>query len=210
MKYSTIIFDFDGTLVDSTQLVFSIFNSLKDEFNLNHISDYNLKQFKQKSLKEQLAESGLSKFRVPGFIKRVHQEFGKHVAKLEWSEGFPAVLEELKDSQISMGVLSSNHKSNIEAFFNLHQAEYFDFIYSATKLFSKHKHLKKILNKYQLIPSQVLYVGDEVADINACQKVGIDIAAVSWGFDGEELLRNESSTYLMQHPSELLSLLSQV
>ncbi len=208
MKYSTVIFDFDGTLVDSTAIVSSIFNSLKDEFNLNNLSDQNLKQFKHKSLKDQLAESGLSKMRLPQLIKRVHQEFGKHIHQLEWCDGFPDILEQIHNKQISMGVLSSNNQSNLEAFFALQQIELLDFVHSANKLFSKHKHLKKILNKYQLNPSQVLYVGDEVADIEACQKVGIDIAAVNWGFDSEKLLQKANPTYLLRHSSELLLLLN--
>ncbi len=206
MKYSTVIFDFDGTLVDSTAIVSSIFNSLKNEFNLENFSDKNLKQFKQKSLKDQLAEIKFPKTKLPRFIKRVHQEFGKHIDELKWCEGFPTALEKIHNQQVSLGVLSSNHKNNLEAFFALQQIELFDFVYSAPKLFSKHKHLKKIIQKFKLDQKEVLYAGDEVADIDACQKVGVDIAAVSWGFDDKKILQNADPTYLLRHPSELLPL----
>jgi phosphoglycolate phosphatase-like HAD superfamily hydrolase len=53
--YKTIIYDFDGTLVDSTQLVSSIFKTLQKKFNLNHLTTNDIKHFKQKSLKQQLA-----------------------------------------------------------------------------------------------------------------------------------------------------------
>ena len=63
-----------------------------------------------------------------------------------------------------------------------------------------------IINYSQFIVLQ-LYVGDETRDIEAAQKAGVSIAAVTWGYNSAEVLRRFSPDYLVNRPDELLSLM---
>jgi len=52
----------------------------------------------------------------------------------------------------------------------------------------------------------MLYVGDEIRDIRAARKVGIAVAAVTWGFNSQEALAAENPDFLVDSPEKFLAL----
>ncbi len=201
---STIIFDFDGTLVDSTDLIFLIFNQLKDEFNLKQFEHYELEELRKKSLKELISLSKISPLQLPKLIKRVQEELKQFIPELSWHSGMSELIIKLKQSGYKMGILTANSVENVNKFLQLQNFDYFEFVYSAKKIFSKEKRLKKVIKNKRLKIHEVLYVGDEVSDVEACQAVGVDIVAVDWGFDSMELLEACNPSYLASTPKQLL------
>lgn len=199
----TIIFDFDGTLVDSTQIITKILSEVRDEFNLAHIPLAEIQNFKKRSLKEQIKMSGISPLQLPKLVKRIQQEFAKHIDSLDWHPGIEGLLERLDNYGLQLGILTSNKKENVEQFLMMQDVASFDFIYSAKRIFRKDGSLKQILSKYNLNTTEVVYVGDELSDIEACQKVGIPIIAVTWGYDDAEVLKKGKPTDLVSSADEL-------
>jgi phosphoglycolate phosphatase len=63
------------------------------------------------------------------------------------------------------------------------------------------------MRRYGLRADELLYVGDEVRDVNACRKVGIPIVGVSWGLNDHNALVEAEANYVVDTPEELLSLL---
>ncbi|MBD3107031.1 HAD hydrolase-like protein [Bacillus sp. AGMB 02131] len=59
--------------------------------------------------------------------------------------------------------------------------------------------------KHQYSKDEVIYIGDEVRDIRACHKSGINVIWVSWGYDAEEHALVEKPTFTAHEPSELLA-----
>ena len=49
-----------------------------------------------------------------------------------------------------------------------------------------------------------MMIGDEVRDVDAAHKAGIDSMAVSWGFNSIELLESSAPTHLVHSPEELI------
>ncbi|RYD47438.1 MAG: carotenoid oxygenase, partial [Verrucomicrobiaceae bacterium] len=84
--------------------------------------------------------------------------------------------------------------------------EHFDFISSTSRLTGKSAHLRAIRKTFSLHAEEMLYVGDEIRDIKASKKAGIDMAAVTWGFNSSESLTAESPAHLINSPAELLKL----
>jgi phosphoglycolate phosphatase-like HAD superfamily hydrolase len=78
-----------------------------------------------------------------------------------------------------------------------------DFIYTST-LFGKSRALSQALSKEHLDPREVIYIGDEVRDVEACQKCGLNVIAVTWGLNSQTALRN-TGTPTVDHPAELLN-----
>ncbi len=207
-RYNTIIFDFDGTLVNSDTLIESTFIKLKDELGLQDISLKKIKSFKHLSLKDKIKLFNISPLKLPKIIKRVQEEMGNNLNMISWNPGIISLLEKLSKEQYQLGVLSSNSTKNLNAFFSASQISRFEFVKSGNNLFGKDKDLKKLIKEQKLIKENILYVGDEVRDIEACQKIGVDIAAVSWGFEEKELLNKHNPTYLVNDPKELLKIIS--
>ena len=70
--------------------------------------------------------------------------------------------------------------------------------------------LRRVLRTERLDRSAVLYVGDEVRDVEAARKAGVAVAAVTWGFHAEPILRASDPDHVVTEPRQLLELLSGV
>ena len=106
-----------------------------------------------------------------------------------------------------MHILTSNDKDIVLSFLMTHQLSCFETVMSERNIFGKDAALKKMLKQLGKTKKEVLYLGDEVRDIHGCQKAGIDVAAVTWGLNTEEILKDSIPTYLIKTPDELLTLL---
>ncbi len=61
----------------------------------------------------------------------------------------------------------------------------------------------EIAEMLNLEPSQILFVGDTSVDIQTAVNAGMDAVGVLWGFRTADELRDNGALYLVEHPSEL-------
>ena len=102
-----------------------------------------------------------------------------------------------------MSVLSSNTEDNIAAFLKKNGLELFEHIRSSN-LFGKDKAIGRFMRQLGLQTDELLYVGDELRDIEACKKAGVRIVAVAWGYDPLPLLVSGNPDGIAKTPEELL------
>ena len=88
-----------------------------------------------------------------------------------------------KDSKTTMSILTSNSEENVQKFLTKHQLNYFTEIYSNSSLFGKNRSINSYIKRHKLNPKNVLYIGDEVRDMEGAKKSGVISLAVSWGYD---------------------------
>jgi phosphoglycolate phosphatase len=107
-----------------------------------------------------------------------------------------------------MGILSSNSSDNIQACLRANQADkIFAPVVGHRRLLGKGRALRRFLRSQCLPKGDVLYVGDEVRDIEAARQAGVDVAAVAWGANTRELLLNHRPDYLIESPGQLATML---
>lgn len=82
-----------------------------------------------------------------------------------------------------------------------------DFIYQCS-LFSKSKTLARVLKEQNLTLAETLYIGDEVRDIESCQKIGLDILSVTWGLNDKESLQKAGGKTIDTREELLAKLIS--
>jgi phosphoglycolate phosphatase len=80
------------------------------------------------------------------------------------------------------------------------------FVKGGIGMSGKRTALQKIIEKYQIEKTELLYLGDEIRDVTSCIEVGVDIAAVSWGFNTRSALASANPTYILEKPEELRQL----
>ena len=207
MNKSLLIFDFDGTIADTLSIAVNIVGDLKDEFNLPEVNKEQLLELKSKRVKELLKLSGLSWLQLPRFIRKARTHFKKHIHLLKPIQGMPEAIKVLHQQGYKMGILTSNTQEGVEEFLSTNELNYFEFIQSSDSLFGKARYLNSILKKNRLQAAEVIMIGDEIRDVAAAQKVGIDSIAVCWGFNSIELLESQKPDHLLHDPEQLLELL---
>lgn len=206
IKSPLLIFDFDGTLCPSYYLFIAQLNSLSEEYALKKIHDNEIESLRDMSAKNIMKKLGVSTFKLPFLIKKLRQNVQQQLLQLEPVSGTVDVLKELKLKGISLGILTSNSEENVRLYLEKYGIDCFDFIYSGNSIFGKDGHLKSILKKAGLNENQVIYIGDEVRDIEAAQKIKIKGAAVTWGYHSANMLETSHPSFICKEPNELLKL----
>ena len=96
----------------------------------------------------------------------------------------------------------------MDTFLHEHQLnDCFHFVSASSKIWGKNRNIRHLIKSRQLNIDNMLYIGDETRDVDAAKKAGIKVAAVTWGFNSGETLKKHNPHYILNHPSELLSLL---
>ncbi len=200
---TTVIFDFDGTLVDTPKFIKDLFYQLKDEMGFSDLDESDFSNFRDKTIKELARQAGFPIWRLPELVIRINQETTALLSQVSFNNGVESMLESLQKTDVRLGIMSSNSEENIQKFLKNRQADFFDFIYSGSSLFGKHKVLSGLLKDQDLTKKEVVYVGDEVRDIKACRKIGVDMIAVDWGMNSCKLLKKYNPDWVMSSPKEI-------
>jgi len=203
-----IIFDFDGTLADTIDILLSITNRLSAEFGFKSATKEELAQLSNLNSWQILQYSGISIFKFPLLIRRLKAELHSEVPNIQLFPGIKEVLLELKKRGFQLGIITSNSRENVLGSLEKNGLQdTFTFIYSGST-FGKHKVINKWLRIENIHTEKVVYVGDEVRDIDAAKKTGIKVIAVGWGFNSQEALAAQNPDFLIERPQELIEIMN--
>jgi phosphoglycolate phosphatase len=206
-----VVFDFDGTIADTLELAFAIYNRIAPEYNLQNVSKEEVEVLRSRKPQEFLKSFGLSHLRLMALLLRMQKELNHHIAETALAKGMGAALESLRNAGYSLGVLTSNSRENVMKFLDHKSLSgIMDFIYSGKSIFGKDKVITRMLGRENIERQQIVYVGDETRDIEACRKAGIRVIAVSWGLNSRDLLTSLHPDFLADDPAELLPFVKQV
>lgn len=200
---ATVIFDFDGTLANTVDLIVRIYNEHAEAFGAEKVSEKEFNKLRKLGYKKAMKLKKIKYRVVPRVAMTVLKEMRLHMDEVEPYKGIVDVLHELKKKGFSIGVLTSNQAVIANEFFNAHKFPKFDFVVSEKTLFGKDRALRRIIKRYGLENNQVLYVGDEPRDVTASHKAGIQVLGVSWGLAGREGFRHHMPDKIVDTPREL-------
>jgi phosphoglycolate phosphatase len=204
MGVKTVILDFDGTIADSYDFVLDF---LVQAANKPPIEDPKKRaMYRNVSMLTIAKELGVSWLRLPYLLLTGRKEMGARMAEVKPFDGMLDVIEELHKAGDKLMVVSSNSESTIRVFLAQHKIEdYFTDVVGSVGMFGKAPVLRRLLRKYSLETNDVLYVGDEVRDIEASSSVGIRSIGVTWGFASERFLRQANPYKVVNTPSDLIA-----
>jgi HAD superfamily hydrolase (TIGR01549 family) len=203
-----IIFDFDGTLADTIDILLSITNRLSAEFGFKSATKEELAQLSNLNSWQILQYSGISIFKFPLLIRRLKAELHSEVPHIQLFPGIKEVLLELKKRGFQLGIITSNSRENVLGALEKNGLQdTFTFIYSGST-FGKHKVINKWLRIENIHTEKVVYVGDEIRDIDAAKKTGIKVIAVGWGFNSPQALAAQNPNFLIERPQELIDIMN--
>lgn len=202
----TLIFDFDGTIVDSFGITIEAYNKVAPEIGSLQILDNDFDLIRSLSANELMKRYKVRKSQLLKLALAVRTELKDKIIHARPHSGLSDVVRELKRSGTSLGIMTSNSKDNVVKFLEVYNlTNEFDFIYSGKNVLGKHRVLKNILKRHGLKKEEAMYVGDETRDIRAAKKAGISGVAVTWGFNSAEALKKEQPDFIAESPEDLLN-----
>lgn len=205
-----IIFDFDGTLANSIEVVVKVYNGLAEQYSFNQINPNEYRNMMKLSLREKIKVLNIPMSKVL-VIRKFSQEFKRqykfHLKSLQLFNGMLEVLSTLYEKGYTLSIITSNSESNIMAYMDQQGISYFDQVKSSKGLFAKDKSLKQYMRSNRLSNKDLIYIGDEVRDIQACKKMNVEVIAVTWGMDQRQALLAENPDHIVNKPNEILNLI---
>jgi phosphoglycolate phosphatase len=205
MKFPLIIFDFDGTLADSWTRAVAILQRIGPDLGLKALDD--VESARSMPTRQLLKAVGVTFWKLPKVVRAFHAAAAENAANLKLFADWPDVLASLAARGHQLGILSSNSESNIRATLRGNGVEdAFAFVVGYPKLFGKAKALRRIIKQQKTNREKVLYVGDEVRDVEAAKKAKVPVAACAWGFHAESLLMDAKPDWMLKEPRELIEI----
>src|SRR5690554_3293096 len=111
-----IIFDFDGTIVDSMELALKLYNELAEKYNVKKLHADELSLFKKLTIPERIKMVEVPIYLIPKMILEFKRKYLNHVDSLHEIDGMKEIILKLKDKGMELGIVSSNAVPNIKQF----------------------------------------------------------------------------------------------
>jgi phosphoglycolate phosphatase-like HAD superfamily hydrolase len=202
-----LIFDFDGTIADSLDLLVKVYNSVCYKYNCLPVDISDKEELRKLKSQEILKRYKINFFKIPFLLLEVRLKFRKKVSEVKIFTGIGDVLKELKNKGFILHILTSNSKKNVNFFLKDNNlSDIFTSVYSNSNVFGKDKSLKKFLKKENINKEECVYIGDETRDIEAVKRIDMSIVSVSWGFNSRDALTKLEPYKVIESPKELLNL----
>lgn len=199
-----LMFDFDGTIVNSRDLIIELYNEIAEREHYKKIDTVDIVGLSNISITDRCKRLNIPLHKIPFIALEVRKHYKKGLPNLKIDGPIAALLHRLKKEGFRLGIISSNDKSNIMEFLTNNELDIFECIFSEKNIFGKHHAINKFIKKNKLEIKDMIYIGDEVRDITACKKIGITVIAVTWGYDSLQYLLENSPDYVANNPKEII------
>jgi len=206
-RFKGIIFDVDGTLTYTNQLIFDSFNHITKK--------YLGKTFSYEEIialfgpTEDVILKEMCKDEYESARRDYYKYYKDNHAIAKLYEGIESLIIEIKNAGLLLSVFTG--KGRTSALITLDEfglTKYFDMIVSGddvTDYKPSPEGIIKFLREFKLNPNEVLMIGDAPSDIKASIEAGVQIASVVWDSYAEEKVRKLNSNNLFHSVDELRS-----
>ena len=182
MDYDLIIFDLDGTLVDSFPFFVGVHNRLAAAHGFRAIEPADVEALRGHSAREMMRHVGLPRWKLPwvarSFVRLMHEE--GHA--LQRFAGVDAALAQLHARGIVLAVVTSNSVGNGRRALGEENWGRFAHVECGASIFGKRRRILRVLRATGKAPARTLYVGDQLTDAQAARSAGVAFGAVAWGY----------------------------
>jgi pyrophosphatase PpaX len=208
--FEAVVFDLDGTLVDSVELIALSFQHAIREVMHREASYEEAMQHVGTPLKEQMVR--ISPERADELVA-VYREFNhrEHDRMLKLYDGILDLLNRLTKAGVRLGLVTSKSRPTTQMAFDLTGIEaYFDSTVCCDEAPGNKPSAEPILfclAGLHTAPKDAAYVGDSPADVQAARAAGVTAIAVSWGVFDTRALAAEKPQRLVDTIPELADVL---
>ena len=212
MKIETILFDLDGTLIDTNELIIASFTHTVEKFGDRPYTREEILDFIGPPLVDSLTLVNPNKIDDMVTAYREHN-YANHE---KYVKAYPNVVEtikKLKAKGYKMGIVTTKIHHTAELGLKIAGMEgIFDVIIGLDDVENAKPHPEPVLTAIDQLkanPMTTLMVGDNYHDIEAGQNAGVQTAGVAWAIKGRESLEKYRPDYMLENISDLFEIIGE-
>lgn len=206
MPYSLLIFDFDGTLADTMHWFHELMDLAADEHGFRRMDPSRTEAYRGLDARELMRELEVPLWKLPAVTATVRRGMQRHIDQVKLFAGVEEMLMGLRKHGIRTAIVSSNTRHNVERVLRPKFTAMIDEFGCGASIFGKRRHLQAVLRAIPTPREKVLCLGDEIRDAEAAASLGLDFAAVGWGYATTEALAPHSVCPPLTRVQDILAL----
>ncbi|WP_313804436.1 pyrophosphatase PpaX [Cytobacillus sp.] len=209
-QVNTVLFDLDGTLIDTNELIISSFLHTLGKYYPDRYNREDVLPFLGPTLTETF--ESIAPDKVEEMI-RVYREFniGNHDLLVNEFDGVFETIRSLKEAGIKIGIVTTKVFMVVEKGLKLTKLDqFFDVIVALDHVKKPKPDPEPILKALELLgskPEEAIMVGDNSHDILGGKNAGTKTAGVAWSAKGKEFLLQFNPDYMLENMADLLEIL---
>lgn len=206
----TLLFDLDGTLINTTDLIIASFTDTLDRYFPNKFSREDIVQFIGPPLKETFMK--IDAKRADELIQQYREHNLKHHdALVKEYKGVYETIAALKKDNYKIGVVTTKLRPTVNRGLQVGRLDsFFDVVVTLDDVKNAKpdpEPIYKALDQLNANPSSSIMVGDSHHDILAGKNAGTYTAGVSWSVKGEDYLQSYKPDYMLGNMADLLQII---
>lgn len=212
--YDTVLFDLDGTLLDTLE---DLADGVNASLEQNGFPKRTLEEIRSfvgngvAKLMERAIPGGLANDRYDVCLKEFKEAYGEHIQrKTRAYPGIPELLEQLRQEGYKLGIVSNKFDLAVKKLNDC----YFPGLIQVAVGSMDHVPRKpapdgvfRAMEELGAEKARTVYVGDSEVDIATARNAGIPCISISWGFRSREELAESGASVIVERPDALLEYL---
>lgn len=209
---NTLLFDLDGTLIDTNELIISTYLHTLEKYFPGKYTREDVLPFLGPTLHEVFGEMDPDRVEEMVLEYRTYN-LANHDALVKEFVGVMETIETLKKKGYKLAIVTTKREDVAFKGLRLMKLDsYFDVMIA-------YDHVKKVkpdpepiylaLEKLGSKPEEALMVGDNFHDVLAGKNAGTKTAGVAWSIKGREYLAKYEPDFMLENMTDLLSILGE-
>lgn len=215
--YKAVVFDLDGTLVDT---LYDLANSTNEGLKKAHLPTHPIEAYKRfvGNGRDKLVQRAAGNCSDEAKLRIVRETFDSHYAlhcndNVRAYDGCAEMLSKLKQLGIKTAVLSNKPDEFVaEILSNVYPDHIFTAAWGKRPEFPVKPDpsaLLSLLDKIGVLPCECLYVGDSDVDVYTAKNAGVAMLGVEWGFRGRAELEKAGAPKIVKTANEILEYINE-
>lgn len=202
-RTEAVVFDFDGTLADSFPWFAAELNAVARDWGFRQVAAEAAVRLRHLSADAIFRELRVARWKLPWIARDLRRRMARDIDQIVLFEGIELLLKQLDVSDLRVAIMSSNEVDNIRRVLGPSLCAGIEAFECGASLNGKRRRLKRLGRRLGLPVATLLYIGDEVRDIEAARLAGAQAGAVTWGYNSESALRAKAPDQLFRQIAEI-------
>lgn len=212
MRYDLLIFDLDGTILDTLEDLFLSVNVSLRKSGFPERTKEEVRQFVGNGI-QKLIERAVPENTDEEQIQHVYQDFTAYYAAhcadhTRPYAGIIEILQTLRNAGIRTAVVSNKADYAVQSLCRTYFPDLFDAVAGEQEGIKRKPApdaVLTILDRLHIHQEQAVYIGDSDVDIETAKNAGMPCISVDWGFRDRNFLMQHGAEKIISRPEELLS-----